>query len=199
MSPKTLPLSASAGDVLFHPGQECAGFVFLNTGLIRVSLTAENGREVVLYRVGPGDVCLQTFTCLIDGRNYAAEGVAETDLTGEIMPHARFQEALATDAVFRRAIFSAVAQRFADYERLVEDVALTGFDARLARALLRLTHEADEIAISHDELAAETASGRAVVSRRLAALARQGVIATGRRRIEILRRAKLEQIAASDR
>jgi CRP/FNR family transcriptional regulator len=32
----------------------------------------------------------------------------------------------------------AAARRFADFERLVEDVALTGFEARLARALLRL-------------------------------------------------------------
>ena len=198
MTPNTLPLSAAAGDVLFHPGQECAGFVFLKSGSIRVTLTAENGREVVLYRVGPGDVCLQTFTCLIEGRDYAAEGVAETDLVGEILPHSQFQHALATDPDFRMAIFSAVAKRFADYERVVEDVALTGFDTRLARALLRLAGPSAEITVSHDDIAAETASGRAVVSRRLAALARQGVIATGRRRIEILQRAKLQRIAGAE-
>jgi len=40
--------------------------------------------------VGPGGLCLQTFSCLINGRNYTAEGVAETDIEGEVLPPADF-------------------------------------------------------------------------------------------------------------
>ncbi|PCH70265.1 MAG: cyclic nucleotide-binding protein, partial [Rhodobacteraceae bacterium] len=87
MTHKSHPLSCPAGTVLFRPGQECPGFVRLQSGSIRVTLSAANGREVVLYRVAPGDVCLQTFACLTDGRSYSAEGVAEQDIVGEIMPH----------------------------------------------------------------------------------------------------------------
>jgi hypothetical protein len=45
---------------------------------------------------------------------------------------------MAEDADFRADIFGSVARRFGDFEQLVEDVALIGFDARLARTLLRL-------------------------------------------------------------
>ena len=199
MSRDALPLSCPAGTVIFRPGEDCPGFVRLARGTIRVTLSAPNGREVVLYRVEPGDVCLQTFACLTDGRRYSAEGVAETDVEGEILPHAAFRRRLAADAAFRDEVMTAVARRFADYERLVEDVALTGFDARLARALLRLAGDGDAIATTHEALAAETASGRAFVSRRLGAFARQGLIAPERGRIRILDRAGLVRMAGADR
>ncbi len=199
MSRDALPLSCPAGTVIFRPGEDCPGFVRLARGTIRVTLTAPNGREVVLYRVEPGDVCLQTFACLTDGRSYSAEGVAETDVEGEVIPHAVFRQRMAEDAAFRDEVMAAVARRFADYEQLVEDVALTGFDARLARALLRLAREGDAIVTTHEALAAETASGRAFVSRRLAEFARLGLIQPGRGRVRILDRAALERIAEGDR
>lgn len=188
-------LSCPAGTVLFSPGQECPGFVRLSSGTIRVSLTSANGREVVLYRVGPGDVCLQTFACLTEGLSYSAEGIAETDIEGEILPHARFRQAMDQDADFRSGVLSAVARRFGEYEQLVEDVALTGFDARLARVLLRLGAGQDTIAITHDALAAETASGRAFVTRRLREFARLGLVTPGRGRLTLNDRAGLQKLA----
>lgn len=194
----THPLSCPAGTVLFSPGQDCPGFVRLNKGRIRVTLTAANGRDVVLYRVGPGDVCLQTFACLTDGRAYSAEGIAETDIEGEILPHDLFRSALTTDAGFRTEVLTAVARRFGDYEQLVEDVALTGFDARLARVLLRLATSAGRIEVTHEALATETASGRAFVTRRLRAFAQAGLVDQQRGRITVLDRPGLERIAADD-
>ena len=195
MTSDTHPLTCPAGTVLFRPGQECPGFVRLHKGTLRVTLTAANGREVVLYRVAPGDVCLQTFSCLTDGRSYSAEGIAETDIEGEVMPHALFRRKMAEDTAFRTEVMQAVARRFSDFEQLVEDVALTGFDARLARVLLRLAHDSDKITATHDSLAAETASGRAFVSRRLADFARRGLVETGRGQLTLLDRAGLERVA----
>lgn len=195
MPDRTSPLRCPAGTVLFRPGDACPGFVRLASGTIRVTLTGASGREVVLYRVQAGDVCLQTFACLTDGRSYSAVGIAETDLTGEIVPHGAFRRRLAGDATFRAEVLAAVARRFADFEQLVEDVALTGFDARLARALLRLAQGGEAIATTHDALAAETASGRAFVSRRLAEFARAGLIEPGRGRLRLLDRAGLERVA----
>lgn len=188
-------LSIPAGTILFSPGQECPGFLRVAAGRIKVSLTAANGREVVLYRVGPGDLCLQTFACLTEGRNYSAEGVAETEITAELLPHAEFRQALTSDDTFRNEVLGAVARRFGDFEQLVEDVALTGFDARLARVLLRLAGDDSMIAITHDALAVETASGRAFVTRRLREFTQLGIVALSRGKVEILEKPKLEQIA----
>ncbi len=192
------PLKCPAGTVLFQPGQACPGFVRLDKGSIRVVLTAASGREVVLYRVQPGGLCLQTFSCLVEDKTYSATGVAETPLEGEIISNADFHRMIETDPQFLASVLGAVATRFHDYERLVEDVALTGFDARLARVLLRLADDADEVHATHEQLATETASGRAFVSRRLAAFEGQGLVARRRGHIALIKKAALEQIAADE-
>lgn len=183
------------GQVLFQPGQDCAGFVVLHGGTIRVSLTAENGREIVLYRVHPGEICLQTFGCLINHRPYSAEGVAETDLLLEVVPVGAFHERVTGDAGFRNQLFGAVAARFADMERLVEDVALTGLDARLARTLLRLDDGTGLITATHEAIAVEIGSGRAAVSRTLGRFAKHGMVDIGRGAVRILDPAGLAALA----
>ncbi|MEO0063464.1 MAG: hypothetical protein RLZZ08_2024, partial [Pseudomonadota bacterium] len=179
------------GTVLFTPGQDCAGFVVLRRGTIKVTLTGESGREIVLYRVQPGEVCLQTFGCLITGTPYGAQGVADSDLELEVVPATSFQQRIVDDSLFRQQLFAAVAARFADMERLVEDVVLTGFEARLARTLLRLMDHGGRVCATHEELAAEMGSGRAAVSRGLAAFARSGLVTMERAAIQVIDAARL--------
>ncbi len=188
--------SAPKGKVIFQPGQDCPGFVLLSKGTIKVTLTGASGREVVLYRVKPGEVCLQTFSCLVDGHAYGAEGVAETDLEGELILAEHFTGRLADDDEFRARIMSSVAARFTEYQELIEDVALTGFDARLAKVLLRLADADGKVSATHSALASETASGRAYVTRRLAEFAKRGLVQQLEHGLAILDTAELQRIAA---
>jgi CRP/FNR family transcriptional regulator len=187
--------SIAAGAALFHPGQPCSAFVLVHGGCIRVSLTSEAGREIILYRVGPGQVCLQTFGCLINGQPYSAQGIAETTLEIELVPAAEFQQRIVDDEPFRRQLLAAVAARFGDMERLVEDVALSGFDCRLARTLLRLADGDGAICRTHEALASEMGSGRAAVTRGLGSFAERGLIALARGRVTLLDRAGLAGLA----
>ena len=187
--------SAPKGTTLFSPGQECPGFLILQQGCIKVTLTGSSGREVVLYRVHPGEVCLQTFTCLIEDQTYAAEGVVEEDLHGDLIPAGQFRQVIEQDEAFRNDVLTSVALRFSEYQQLIEDVALTGFDARLAKVLLRLVDATGIVPVTHTALAAETASGRAYVSRRLAEFARRGLVEQLSDGIHICNVAELAQIA----
>ena len=191
--------TAPKGKTLFRPGEACPGFLILEEGTIRVTLTGASGREVVLYRVTPGEVCLQTFSCLVSNEPYGAEGVVESDLVGELVPAGQFREKFAEDTAFRERVMGSVAARFVEYQKLVEDVALTGFDARLSKALLRMTDTSGKVSATHSDLARETASGRAYVSRRLAAFARDGLVRQADDGIEILNREELQRIAADSR
>ena len=191
--------TAPKGKTLFRPGEACPGFLILEEGTIRVTLTGASGREVVLYRVTPGEVCLQTFSCLVSNEPYGAEGVVESDLVGELVPAGQFREKFAEDTAFREQVMGSVAARFVEYQKLVEDVALTGFDARLSKALLRLANAGGKVSATHSDLARETASGRAYVSRRLAAFARDGLVRQADDGIEILNREELQRIAADSR
>lgn len=191
------PMAIPRGTVLFRPEQACQGFVVVRSGSIKVSLTAENGREIVLYRVRPGEVCLQTFGCLVKGNAYSAEGLAESDLEIEVIPVGEFQRRIESDLAFRQQLFSAVAARFADLERLVEDVALSSIEERLARALLRLAGEGDRLDATHEALATEIGSAREVVSRQLGLFARAGLIAATRGHVDLIDREGLQTLAHS--
>ena len=187
--------TAPKGTILFSPGQDCPGFLILKRGCIKVTLTGSSGREVVLYRVHPGEVCLQTFTCLIEDQTYSAEGVVEEDLQGDLIPAGQFRQVMEQDESFRNTVLTSVALRFSEYQQLIEDVALTGFDARLAKVLLRLVDATGIVHVTHTALAAETASGRAYVSRRLAEFARRGIVEQLAEGIRLCNPAELAQIS----
>ena len=191
--------SAPKGKRIFQPGQACPGFVLLTDGVIKVTLTGPSGREVVLYRVRPGEVCLQTLSCLIDDEPYSAEGIAETALTGQLVLASEFRAKFAEDAAFRDQVMASITTRFAEYQQLIEDVALTGFDARLAKALLRLAAPDGLVAASHSDLATETASGRAYVTRRLVAFAQEGWVEQRDHGVLVLDRPALERLVAGAR
>ena len=183
------------GTVLFRPEDACQGFVVVHSGTIKVTLTAENGREIVLYRVRPGEICLQTFGCLVNRTTYSAEGVAETDCALEIVPAGALGPPSASDGGGPPPPVGAVASRFADLERLVEDVALSSVAQRLARALLRLAGSGDMVDATHEALASEIGSAREVISRQLAAFARDGLIGVTRGHIALTGRGRLEALA----
>ena len=193
--PSGQKLLCKPGDVLFRPDDECQGFVVVEKGTIRVSLTAPNGREITLYRVRPGDICLQTFACLIEGRSYSAEGVVEDPLEARLLSHDEFKQQIASDDAFRAQIFSAVAHRFADFEQLVEDVALSDLEVRLARALIKLAEDHATVSHTHEDIATEIGSARAVVSRKLSLFERRGLVERQRGCVVLINPDELKSIA----
>ncbi|MFO1015129.1 MAG: Crp/Fnr family transcriptional regulator [Caulobacteraceae bacterium] len=182
---------ADAGAVIFRPDDACKGFVALSKGVIRVGLTSVNGRQIVLYRVRPGEICLQTFACLAQGRTYAAEGVVEEAVEGVLLAPGVFDTQLRQNSPFRAAVMSSIALRFGDYEELVEALAFTGLESRIAAALLRLADEGGIARTTHEALAAEIGSAREAVSRQLSLMAGAGLVALSRGRVTILRPAAL--------
>jgi CRP/FNR family transcriptional regulator len=166
-------------------------------GSVRVQKLGENGREIVLYRVGRGETCLLTTSCLIARERYPAEGITETEVRAAALPVEVFNEALALSAAFRGFVFAAFGARLAELMALIEAVAFERVEARLARRLLEAETASGEVIATHQELAAELGTAREVVSRFLKEFERRGYVRLARGRIEIAERAALEKLAAA--
>lgn len=180
-----------AGTLLFDERQACQGFPLVAAGSIRVSKVSTQGRELPLYRVGPGETCVITSSCLLGRADYNARGTVEADLTLVFLPAPEFQ-ALLAEPVFRDFIFHLFSERIADLMQVVEEVAFHKLDQRLASLLLgkgRVLHA------THQQLADELGSVREIVSRLLKGFAAQGLVALGREQIEILDPAGLRGLA----
>lgn len=190
-------LAIPAGSILFRPGDPCRSYLFLLAGTVRVQMLAENGREIVLYRVGPGQACVVTTACLMAHVAYAVEGWAETDLDAIGLPAAVFDALLARSPAFRELVFGSFGARIADLLLVIEEIAFQRVDRRLARFLVEAGGGERRLALTHQALAVELGTAREVVSRQLKELERLGWIALGRGAIEIVDPARLAAFAAS--
>jgi CRP/FNR family transcriptional regulator len=166
-------------------------------GSVRVQKLGENGREIVLYRVGRGETCLLTTSCLIARERYPAEGITETEVRAAALPDEPFNEALALSSEFRGFVFASFGARLAELMALIEAISFGRIDARLARRLLESETASGEVIATHQELAAELGTAREVVSRFLKEFERRGYVRLARGRIEIAERAALEKLAAA--
>jgi CRP/FNR family transcriptional regulator len=183
---------AQKGTVLFRPGQPCRGFPLLLEGSVRVSQTAPSGREIVLYHVGPGQGCLLSGSCLLGHSDYAASGVAETEVTLVAIPPALFQQLLLEHEPFRRFVFGMYGERLAQVMELVEEVAFRRLDARLARLLVQ---RGPVVAATQQKLADELGSVREIVSRLLRQFESRGWVELGRERIIVRDARALAELA----
>jgi CRP/FNR family transcriptional regulator len=167
---------------LFRLGDRCDGFGFVVDGCVKVSISSESGREMVLYRVRPGESCTVTVSCLINDRPYPAEGITEGPLEAVSIPKELFNELVGSSAVFRRFVLEIFSSRVNSLMELVNQVAFNKLDQRLASRLLEL---GPVVEMTHQELAGELGTTREMVSRLLENFADQGLVALGRKRIVI--------------
>jgi CRP/FNR family transcriptional regulator len=180
---------------LFTEGAPCQGFPMVLDGEVRVARGDPQGRSLELYRVGPGELCVASTSCLFGQSLLVAHGhtVAASELV--LLTPAGFEQWTAA-APFRRFVFGLFADRLADLMALAEAVAFQRLDQRLATALLG---HGSVVLGTHQALADELGTVREIVSRLLRRFERAGWLLTGRERIEIIDAAALRALAAGTR
>jgi len=189
-------IRVAEGTVIFAPGKSPDYLLLLLQGTVRVQQLSESGREVVLYRVTAGESCVLTTACMLAYEDYAAEGVAETDIVAAAIPRAVFDDLIASSKEFRNFVFRAYSRRITDLFRVIEDIAFRRMDIRLAQKIIERA-DAGVLKATHAQLAAELGTAREVISRQLAEFQRRGWVAQSRGTVEILDCAGLRKLAAS--
>lgn len=186
------PARFGAGQVLFDVGQACLALPLVLTGSIRVVKRAGSGREIRLYQVTPGEICIITLSCLLGAREYAATGIADSEVSGLALPRPLFMALLEGHAPFRERVFHLFAERLAGLMQLVEEVAFRKLDQRLAGLLLA---QGPLVQRSHQAMADDLGSVREIVSRLLRQFEEQGWVRLGRERVEVLDGPALARLA----
>ena len=176
-------LQVPAGSVLYDATQPCRGFPLVLEGAVRVAKVAPNGREILLYRVDPGQSCILSGGCLLGHSDYTARGVAEQDVTLLSVPPVLFHELMLEFEPFRRFVFGMYGERLAEVMELVEEVAFRRLDERLAQLLI---HRGPVLEATHQKLADELGSVREIVSRLLRSFEDRGWVKLERERITVL-------------
>ena len=184
-----------AGQKVFEPAAPCAAYLLVINGAVRVQMTAGTGREMVLYRVLPGESCVLTTACLLGEEAYATEGVVERETRAIVVPAALFKSLLARSGPFRDFVFRGFGRRVSDILAKMEAAVFLPIDARLAEALIARAVNG-RVTLTHGALAADLGSAREVISRHLKAFEQQGLVRLSRGAIDLVNRTGLERVAS---
>jgi CRP/FNR family transcriptional regulator len=158
-------------------------------------MVSEQGREIQLYRVSPGDACVMSIACLMGEDVFQAEGIAETDITGRAIRRQTFRDLLGASPAFREAVLAVQTRRIHDLVGLVDALAFRHAEARLAAHLVERAGRHQFVEETHQQLAQDIGTAREVVSRRLKGFERDGLVRLERGRIEVLDLARLKGLA----
>ena len=157
------------GETLFRRGDPGAGLLAVLQGKVRVMLPSDDGKDIVLNTIRPGEVVGEM--ALLDGRPRSADAVALTD--GRIMTLDRREvlPLLEAHPKLALAVIEVLCDRLRRTSTQVEELMFQPLEVRLARALLRLAaaQRLASVAITQKELAEVVGASRESVNRLLKA------------------------------
>lgn len=186
-------VEAPVGTIGYRETDPCNAYVMRLAGRSRVYKLSDTGREILLYRVGAGETCVLTTTCLLGRSRYPASTVVEEPIRDVVVPAATFHQLMVESDVFRRFVMSNYGDLISELIVLVDEVAFHSIAARLAGLLLEAS--SGVVTATHQQMADELGSAREVVSRQLKEFERSGWIRLMRGSVEVLDRAALQKLA----
>ncbi len=194
-------IDVPADTIVFRPGDPCTDLLFLVDGNVRVFMSGENGREIVLSHLQGGDLCVFTLTTLLQASDYSAAAVTETRSRAARLPVAEFKKLFARSNGFQDFILTTMAQRMHDTLFLLQEVTFDRLEMRLACFLCRHGDGNTDAAVemTHQQIADELGTTREMVSKLLKDLERRGCVRLKRKRIELADPQALQIISSGSR
>jgi CRP/FNR family transcriptional regulator len=157
-------------------------------GSIKVFKLDEDGREMLLYYIKPGESCVMSFLGATCNGTSKIKAVVEEQAEVLVLPVHKATELIRENPQWIQFIFELYNKRFEELLSVVNAIAFQKVDVRLWELLKTKVKmlKTDELNITHQQIADELATAREVVSRLLKQLERDGKISLGRNKIKIL-------------
>ena len=185
-----------AGAVLSGAGTDCVGLLVLRSGRLRAYVLSQDGREVTLYRLTAGEICLFSASCVLGTAQMDLTVEAEQDSTVWVIPPDVFRQISHESAAAAGYVNTLMARRFSEVMWLVEQVMWQSMDRRLAAFLLEeseLEHT-DTLRLTHEQIANHLGTAREVVTRMLRYFQSEGMVRLSRGTVAITDRRRLEAL-----
>ncbi|MGN0311277.1 MAG: Crp/Fnr family transcriptional regulator [Lachnospiraceae bacterium] len=181
------------GQTLHAGNSDCTGFVAVLSGRLRAYMITDEGKEITLFRLVEGDVCILSASCMMKNITFDVWVGAETEAEAVIIPSAAYEAANEKDIRMLNFTNEIMQSRMSEVMWVLEKVLFMSFDKRLAEFLYdqSVLEQSLVLTITHEKIAGHLGSAREVVSRMLKYLASEGLIRVKRGQIEILDQKKL--------
>ena len=157
------------------------------SGSLRVMRQDEEGKEILLYYIKPGESCIMSFLAGIHEDTSKIVAVAEEETEVLMIPIAKASEWIKTYPEWTDFIFRTYHQRFEELLSVIDAVAFQQLDDRIIQLLKKKAaiYRSKEITITHQQLAEELGTTREVISRLLKQMEKREIITLSRNRISL--------------
>ena len=172
---------------MMSPGDEVVFVPIVTKGAVRIMRQNEEGNEVFLYHLYPGQTCAMALNCCQAGRRSMIKAVTE-DETEIIQVPVNLIEEWYKYPEWRAFINSTYGSRFAELLNVIDLIAFSNMDKQLLHYLKERSKALNTKAlyITHQEIADELHTHREAISRLLRTMEEKHLVKLGRHTIELL-------------
>ena len=176
-------------------GDRCLGILAVVSGMVRVVLTSEEGRELTLFRLRASDIYVLSAVCVIHSVDYDVRFECETETELLIIPCHIFDALYKANCDVQLFAFETANRAFALIVSAMQKSLFMGFDKRLALYLWDESAGNDKarIATTHERIAKNIGSAREVVTRTLKKFSAEGIVTLERGAVIVPDREKLKR------
>lgn len=183
--------------VILHRGEEdCMGIMVVLSGHLKAYVLSEEGREVTLFRLRDGEVCVLSATCLMDSIAFDVmiESTEKTEVF--VIPAACLKQLMNQNLKVELFMYKTATDKFSDVMWTMQRILFQKIDQRVATFIWdEMVSEGNlTLSVTHDELARYIGSAREVVSKVLKYMAENQVVELGRGQITIMDKDKLKKL-----
>lgn len=180
-----------------HDGNECTGVILIRSGSLRLYLLSEEGKEVTLYRLFPGDMCILSASCVLNTITFDVFIDSEENSECVVVGGCAFESIAQRMPEAKIFALETAASRFSDIMWVMQQILFMSMDKRLAIFLLDeiAKNNSDTVKLTHEQIAKYMGTAREVVSRMLKYFVSEGLISSSRTDgIRILDKSKLRAL-----
>jgi len=160
----------------------------LISGLIKIYKEEENGNEVLLYYIKPGETCIVSVMAGEKEEKATVKGVVEEDCTVVLIPREKLYSLRKNHPLWNLYIYEQFNEKFYEVIDMVKTLTFSNKEKRLEDFLIKKSalNKTKIVNKSHQEIANELGSSREVISRLLKKLEKEGKVKLSLRQIKIL-------------
>jgi len=180
-----------------HANAECSGVYIVKQGKLRLYMLSAEGKEITLYRLSPGDICMLSASCVLQSITFEVFVDAEQPSECYMIAGSAFRAVSERSLAVRNYALEIAVRRFSDVMWVLQQIVFMGIDKRLAIFLLQEVEASGStlVSMTHEQIARHLGTAREVVTRMLKHFAADGLVEARRKGIAVLDIQMLRDIA----
>lgn len=184
------------GSMIHCHGETCIGMFLIKKGSVSLSVVSDDGKKVTFFRMGEGEICVLGAACILRQMTFEVHLEAEENCVLEILSAQVMSSLMNANPKVESYIYKMATEKLSSMVAAVQELLFYSVEKRIARFLWQesFRQSSDIVAVTHEQIAHYTGTAREVVTRELNKMAKNNVIALGRKSVQIINKNALEQI-----